>query len=65
MQEINLIVDNYTDIVLDGKIILHINKNDEGYSFDVYIKKFYDNEAFDHGFVCGTWCRHEEIEEWR
>lgn len=63
MQEINLIADNYTDIVLDGKIILHINKNDEGYSFDVYIKKFYDNGDFDYGFVCGTWCRHEEIEE--
>lgn len=59
----NLDMDDYKDIIINDKIVLHINHNDEGYSFDVYNKEMYNKENYDEGFLVGTYVFHNELEE--
>lgn len=54
---------DYEDIIINDEIVLHINHNDEGYSFDIYSKKLYDKENYDEGHLTGTYVFHNEIEE--
>lgn len=56
-------IDDYKDIIINDKIVLHLNHNDEGYSFDVYSKEMYDKENYDEGFLAGTYIFHHELEE--
>jgi hypothetical protein len=54
---------DYKDIVINDDIVLHINHNDEGYSFDIYSKKLYDKENYDEGYLGGTYVCFAEIDE--
>ena len=56
-------ITDYQDIIIDDLLVLHINKNDEGYCFDVYRKDKYNDEDYDEGFVTGTWCHYNELED--
>lgn len=51
------------DIVINNEIVLHINSNDEGYSFDIYSKKLYNKENYDEGYLGGTYVHFSEIDE--
>lgn len=61
--KINIFKNDYVDIEIDKELILHINKNDEGYSFDVYKKESYDTEEYDEGYLCGTYVMYSEYKE--
>lgn len=50
------------DIEIDGELILHINKNDEGYTFDLYDKKLYCTEEYDDGYLAGTYVYYHEYQ---
>ncbi len=60
---LNLAQNDYEDIVINDEIVLHINHNDEGYSFDVYDWKLYHNSNYDEGHLTGTYVFHNEIKE--
>lgn len=51
------------DIIINNEIILHINSNDEGYSFDIYSKKLYNKSNYDEGYLGGTYVRFVEIDK--
>lgn len=53
---------DYKNIEINNKIVLHINHNENGFSFDVYKKENYNDENYDDGFIVGTWLTNEEIE---
>lgn len=61
MKKILLNTYEYKDIQINDDIILHINCNDEGYSFDVYDNKLYDKQNYDEGFLTGTWVHYNEL----
>ena len=47
----NLDIDEYKDITINDEIVLHINRNDQGYSFDVYKANLYEEDNYDDGFI--------------
>lgn len=53
---------DYKNIEINNKIVLYINHNENGFSFDVYKKENYNDENYDDGFIVGTWLTNEEIE---
>lgn len=59
----NLDIDEYKDITINDEIVLHINRNDQGYSFDVYKANLYEEDNYDDGFITGTWFNSSEIED--
>lgn len=61
--KLELTIYDYKDIIINNEIVLHINRNDEGYSFDVYDKKLYDKENYDEGCLTGTWIHYNELTE--
>lgn len=63
VEDIKIGITDYQDIIIDNLVVLHINKNDEGYSFDIYRKDKYDADDYDEGFVTGTWCHYDEVED--
>jgi hypothetical protein len=63
MENIKIDVDDYKDIAINNTLVLHINRNDEGYSFDIYNKEMYESDDYDSGFIAGTWFRNDEIEK--
>ena len=62
MEKIILNTYDYKDIQINDDVILHINCNDEGYSFDIYNKSLYQKENYDEGLLTGTWVHYDEIE---
>jgi phenolic acid decarboxylase len=62
MDKITLI-QGYKDININDEVILHINRTDEGYAFDIYAKSLYDTDNYDGGFLAGTWVHDNEIQE--
>lgn len=63
METLQLSMDDYKDIQINDDIVLHINRNDEGYSFDLYSKAIYDSENYDEGYLGGTYVLYSEINE--
>lgn len=59
--DIKIDIDDYTDIAINNTLILHIKRNAEGYSFDIYKKETYESADYDSGFIAGTWFRNEEV----
>ena len=59
--EITIKENDYKDIEINNKIVLHINHTENGFSFDIYNKENYNNEDYDEGFIVGTWLTNEEI----
>ena len=51
------------DIIINNEVVLNIKSNDEGYSFDVYSKKLYNEENYDEGYLTGTYVLFSEIDE--
>lgn len=61
MELLQLSMYDYKDIRINDDIVLHINRNDEGYSFDLYSKAIYDSENYDEGYIGGTQVFYSEI----
>ena len=61
MELLQLSMYDYKDIQINDDIVLHINRNDEGYSFDLYSKATYDSENYDEGYIGGTQVFYSEI----
>ena len=61
--ELNLGMYDYQDIVINNKVVLHINHDDFGYSFDLYDKTLYNKPNYDEGFITGTFVRHKDVKE--
>ena len=60
-ESIHIDEDDYKDFEINDELVLHINLNNEGYSFDFYKSENYDEEDYDEGFLTGTYIRHDEI----
>ena len=61
MRKIKLNVSESKDILINDEFVLHISRNDEGYSFDVYKANLYEKDNYDDGFITGTWFNMSEI----
>lgn len=70
MLEVKLLGEDYTDIKINDDLVLHINRNSDGYSVDMYenINDNYENyNEYDceDNFLAGTYVTFSEMKQYQ